>query len=69
MSESKVVWHSIKKEGLPPSDCDAVLVSMQTLIGGKPEVFEAVWMVDAGLTPTKDTTISRKANLAKSTHK
>lgn len=43
MSESKVVWHSIEKEGLPPSDCDAVLVSMQTLIGNKPEVFEAVW--------------------------
>lgn len=43
MNESKVVWHSIKKEGFPPSDCDAVLVSMQTLIGDKPEVFEAVW--------------------------
>ena len=46
MSESKVVWHSIEKEGLPPNDCDAVLVSMQTfqtLIGNKPEVFEAVW--------------------------
>lgn len=46
MSESKVVWRSIEKEGLPPNDCDAVLVSMQTfqtLIGNKPEVFEAVW--------------------------
>ena len=43
MSESKVIWHSIEKEGLPPNDCDAVLVSMQTLIGDKPEVFEAVW--------------------------
>lgn len=43
MSESKVIWHSIEKEGIPPSDCDAVLVSMQTLIGDKPEVFEAVW--------------------------
>ena len=39
MSESKVIWHSIEKEGLPPDDCDAVLVSMQTLIGDKPEVF------------------------------
>lgn len=33
MSESKVVWHSIKKEGLSPNDCDVVLVSMQALIG------------------------------------
>ena len=43
MSESKVIWHSIEKEGLPPDDCDAVLVFMKTLIGDKPEVFEAVW--------------------------
>lgn len=43
MSESKVIWHSIEKEGLPHNDCDAVLVSMQPFIGDKPEVFEAVW--------------------------
>ena len=46
MSESEVIWHSIEKEGLPPNDCNAVLVSIQTLktlIGDKPEVFEAVW--------------------------
>ena len=33
----------IEKEGLPPNDCDAVLVSMQPFIGNEPEVFEAVW--------------------------
>ena len=43
MSESKVIWHSVEKEGFPPSDCDAVLISVQNLIGGKPEVSEAVW--------------------------
>lgn len=43
MSESKVIWHSIEKEGLPPDDCDAVLVSVQNLIREKSEVLEAVW--------------------------
>ena len=43
MSENKVIWHSIEKEGLPTNDYDAVLVSMQPFIGDKPEVFEAVW--------------------------
>ncbi len=43
MNESKVIWHSIEKEGLPPDDCDAVLVSVQNLIREKSEVLEAVW--------------------------
>nr|DAZ45079.1 MAG TPA: hypothetical protein [Caudoviricetes sp.] len=53
MSESKVVWHSIKKEGLSPNDCDAV----RCLFLCKP------------LLEYLRKAISRKASLAKSTHK
>lgn len=67
MSESKVIWHSIEKEGLPSDDCDAVLC--KPLLETNQKYLRRFGMVDAGLIPTKATTISRKASLAKNTHK
>lgn len=69
MSESKVVWHSVKKKDFHLAIAMRCLSLCKPLLGTSQKCLRRFGMVDAGLTPTKDTTISRKANLAKSTHK
>lgn len=69
MSESKVIWHSIEKKGFHLTIAMRCLFLCKPLLETNQKYLRRFGMVDAGLIPTKATTISRKASLAKNTHK
>lgn len=41
MSESKVIWHSIEKEGLPPDDCDSMKNRKEAILRQKDGLHES----------------------------
>lgn len=69
MSENKVIWHSIEKKGFHLTIAMRCLFLCNHLLGINQKYLRQFGMVDSGLIPTKATTMSRKASLAKSTHK